>query len=769
MERDLYPEYDASNPDHDPQRTAETPRSGKTQRFPRAPSPHPLKGSVTSRLARISRETMDRRRSESLVTDKSSPSKTILEALADAIRAPTSLFYKENKQTTKLEDEEALTQNPPSTGKTSPKKSVRFRSGNTVMDTEAKSSPIDIPTMTPSLPPVQLAQTPILQAFKRLQDPIPTARPQPGHVLRCSADFRQALAATKASDILGGLDDKALTEFPTPQPTRPGSITAADNPFDDPPEEIDPEISLLLLRGYDDGFRRRKSSSCPSSPEVAIEKGFPSNEDETPKAPLPTLLTSPGHSAEEGNQGEPFPHLEEVSTIELEETDGSTDSHLDQHKDRERQSACEKTDPRLCPDKNGQALWGVDEHEMESEKSSPPAFFSDSSPLFKPGEAEMVSPSRVEQGSPTLAQRNKLLDPRTVSASSSSLSLTSMALNKFRPTPSPELITLPSSARPSGRNCQLKYTDQYGWCPFDDYQFAYAAKAALELSQTAFVEKTFQEGGLWEFWNQAKLPCDTAPTRDTKGLCSWEIDDLLNSIRQEPTLPEPVTCMIVEDFKSVLARYFGSHDFAARPEQAQEKFDTSSVVQGVPFSRDDKSFGLFPPPGDQCNDPAGGDMNDALDCILNDATNLGHGDLSCSAVVEEEERCEKEPRVLENLERRRIRAVEEENDSTFVKRLGTMSLECGVAGSALRFGNDKENCLRISEEDEYDTETELAPELVDELVLFRRHPVRTLTTDSKWSIRSKRNRDESRETAETTSTISREPTDEDEQYCQGIV
>ncbi len=363
----------------------------------------------------------------------------------------------------------------------------------------------------------------------------------------------------------------------------------------------------------------------------------------------------------------------------------------------------------------------------------------------------------------TAARCDKVLDPRTVSASS-------VALDKPRRTPSPAFIPLPSSARPAGRTRQLAYTDQYGWCPFDDYQFVYAAKAALELSQTAFGEMMSQEGGLWEFWNQAKLPYDTAPTWDTKGLCLWEIDDLLNSIRQQSTLPEPVTCMIVEDFKSVIARYyFRSHGHADRRDETEEDFDTSSVFQGESFSRDDKSFGVFPPPSTQIfDDPPGGDMNGAVDCMLDDATNLAHSDLSCSSLANEE-KCEKVAKVLENFERQRLRDTEEESDSTFVKRLGTMNLECSVVDSAFPSANDKEKCLRISEE-EYETETESAPELVEEVELFRGRPVRAITTESKWSTRSKRNRDESGQTAETiSSTNSPEPVDEDEKYCQGIV
>ena len=362
----------------------------------------------------------------------------------------------------------------------------------------------------------------------------------------------------------------------------------------------------------------------------------------------------------------------------------------------------------------------------------------------------------------TAARCDKVLDPRTVSASS-------VAVDKPRRTPSPAFIPLPSSARPAGRTRQLAYTDQYGWCPFDDYQFVYAAKAALELSQTAFGEMMSQEGGLWEFWNQAKLPYDTAPTWDTKGLCLWEIDDLLNSIRQQSTLPEPVTCMIVEDFKSVIARYyFRSHGYVDRQEQIEEDFDTSSVFQGEPFSHDDKSFGLFPPPSAQFDEPLGGDMDDAVDCMLDDVTNLAHGDLSCSSLANEEKR-EKVAKVLENFDRKRLRDLEGESNSTFVKRLGTMNLECSVAGPAFRSGNDEAKCLRISQKEEYETETKSAPELVEDVELFRRRPVRAIATESKWSARSKRNRDESSETAETTSTHSPEPTDEDEKYCQGIV
>ncbi|KIW92278.1 uncharacterized protein Z519_07262 [Cladophialophora bantiana CBS 173.52] len=284
FEQELYSVYDASNPEHDPFKAGQNPSaSDKSKRYYRTPSPHPLKMSATSsssRLPKLSRGTPGSRYSDSSQTGP--PPKTFLEALADAIRAPTSLFYKENTSNSKTEDANISTNKALSPGRSvSPKKSVRFKPGKSIIESEPRSSPIDIPRPTPALPPVQLATTPLLQCFGNDHPHlIPTGRPPQPQVLDSTINFRQAMAAAQSSITENDLQDvlsvgSPLSERPLPLPRATGPT---ENPFKDPKDEHDMEVKRRMLREYDNQFSSKGIESCRPA-DILIEKRFVANDE----------------------------------------------------------------------------------------------------------------------------------------------------------------------------------------------------------------------------------------------------------------------------------------------------------------------------------------------------------------------------------------------------------------------------------------------------------------------------------------------------------
>ncbi|EXJ74432.1 uncharacterized protein A1O5_02728 [Cladophialophora psammophila CBS 110553] len=284
FEQELYSAYDTLNPDHDPFRAGRDPSaSDKSKRYYRTPSPHPLKMSATSslsRLSKLSRGTPGSRYSDSSQTG--SPPKTFLEVLADAIRAPTSLFYKENKSNSKTEDANICTNKPPSPARSiSPKKSVRFKPGKSIIESEPRSSPIDIPRPTPSLPPVQLATTPLLQCFGNDHPHlIPTGRPPQPQVLDSTINFRQAMAAAQSSITEDDLQDvlsvgTPLSELPLPLPR---ATVPMENSSTDLKAEHDMEIKRHMLREYDNQFSSKGLEPCRPA-DILIENRFVANDE----------------------------------------------------------------------------------------------------------------------------------------------------------------------------------------------------------------------------------------------------------------------------------------------------------------------------------------------------------------------------------------------------------------------------------------------------------------------------------------------------------
>ncbi|KIW65055.1 hypothetical protein PV04_07342 [Phialophora macrospora] len=198
----------------------------------RTPSPHPAKGSLAHSSSRLT---------------KSEPPRTFLETLADAIRAPTSMFYKDKRHKSSEDDAPLVSAkvgsrvNTPSPTKSlSSKKSVRFKPGQSVIDVEPRAGPIDIPNSTPALPPMQLATTPLLQCFVRdHREMIPSGRPRSPPVLSSTIKFQQAMAEAQ------GLIENSIHSIPplgSPLSEIASPPLAAseplENPFEDPNEEL---------------------------------------------------------------------------------------------------------------------------------------------------------------------------------------------------------------------------------------------------------------------------------------------------------------------------------------------------------------------------------------------------------------------------------------------------------------------------------------------------------------------------------------------------
>lgn len=391
IEGDLYPKYDALNPDHDPQRAIDASSVDKPKQFRRPPSPHPLKISGLSLMSKASHANSDKKSSESSSSDKSSPPKTFLGAI-------TALFYKENREPAKTQDEDPVIQVHISPGKKSPKKSVRFRPENTVIDTETRSSPIDIPKQPPLLPPIDLTRTPIMTAMRRLQDTIPTGRPQPTHVLRNSADFRHARETTKASDILPNMSKKPLTEIlpsqagPTvlPRAVNP-PVEPPVNPFDDPPEEIDPEISRIVRDQYGAGYHRRLSS-LSSCLEIASGQGVFGTGSKAQMFEGEDTRGTAHISEKKEDAFECFPTMK-LSASSEKACAGKT-SPNDEKPFRKLRLAQEDKLPTTHPDLTGQDVWNPQPYDADSDLD-PPDVFSDSSSTSSGDVLTMVVPKRT--------------------------------------------------------------------------------------------------------------------------------------------------------------------------------------------------------------------------------------------------------------------------------------------------------------------------------------------------------------------------------------
>lgn len=240
-------------------------RSSLAEAACQPPSPHLTKVSAVSSLSKL---------------PKLKSSKSFLETLADVIRAPAALFYKEKKKSKdgghlvgnqvdpsqyNIQADAGNGSRPASPTKSlNSKKSVRFKPGKSIIKDEPRSSPIDIPKPAPSLPPVQLATTPMLLllgedtgmpdmiptgwASQDMPHMIPTGRPRSPPVLRSSITYRLAKAEAQeyAEDKVRSIN---APESPAPEAIKSSIARVApiDNPFEDPKCEPESAFSKRTL------------------------------------------------------------------------------------------------------------------------------------------------------------------------------------------------------------------------------------------------------------------------------------------------------------------------------------------------------------------------------------------------------------------------------------------------------------------------------------------------------------------------------------------
>lgn len=139
------------------------------------------------------------------------------------------------------------------------------------------------------------------------------------------------------------------------------------------------------------------------------------------------------------------------------------------------------------------------------------------------------------------------------------------------------------------------YRDQYGWSPFDERHFAFAALAFIESSGKDIRQLICQHGGFGQFWHWCGLPHGTAPFEDTRGLEPWEIDQVLNTVHDQDRVPRSIVREMVEDFRSrIQSALVRNHTplrkrasfFAPipehRPEETGETLDDSLFTEEEP-------------------------------------------------------------------------------------------------------------------------------------------------------------------------------------------
>ncbi|EHY59543.1 hypothetical protein HRR83_001180 [Exophiala dermatitidis] len=653
LEGELYPTYDASDHDNEPHRASRPPSAEKPRRFRRAPSPHPLKGSKTStssRLPKKNRNMLNRARSHSSLTD-SSPTKSFLHTLADALKTPTALFSNNYKHRSSFDTDDTSENSPIHSGESSPRKSVRFRPGTSIIGLQPKSAPIDIPKTTPALPPVRLATTPLQQCLKGDQsDLVPTARPTETPILKSSATFRQAIATTDPVDILKDFqgnerisDPADIMGLPTPFP---GTIVAIDNPFEDPIDLDDPELIRNMLQEYDGSFTSRTPQSRQHQESFGdynvpsletSNQGASDSTSEDIKQECNGRLVCPDVEPRQTKQATLASVTAEESDLHtrdgtgLEETpassaagisQGAVPCHSTQEQGKESKIGVlartniheEGTGSRSSMSSesvtstHGGVTWTAELALRKHRRDETTELGTTTSGLQDPqkmssgiAQSAVVNPRTDD----LLAKSEKLYPPRAEAPcfhpAEELAKLSDTGIERF--TPSPCSVALPISVQPESRHVPREYSDQFGWSPFDDYEFQFATLAFIDDSEDEFRHLVCQRGGLWIFWHWCDLPQETAPSQRTRGLVSWEIDDILCIVRQQNRVPRSVYSDMIEAFKYRTRLAFVGKQASLgetvplrtsisthESEDTEESFDNGSMTHELEAVVDDEGY-----------------------------------------------------------------------------------------------------------------------------------------------------------------------------------
>ena len=214
-------------------------------------------------------------------------SKTFLEKVASAVLAPTALFYKEKRQESVEDDAPLIEKNADTSPIKTPgsKKSVRFKPGKSIIDEQLRSAPIDIPQPAPTLPPMNLATTPLLKCFGR-DNPglIPTGRPRVTPVLHSSPAFRHAMAEAQA--YIGDADVPYFPPLGSPLSEHASPVSASNravqNPFDDPQNEELTNLGPIMSRTH---VQRRANESADQGDFTSSAESSPDNRKKPQESP----------------------------------------------------------------------------------------------------------------------------------------------------------------------------------------------------------------------------------------------------------------------------------------------------------------------------------------------------------------------------------------------------------------------------------------------------------------------------------------------------
>lgn len=313
---------------------------------------------------------------------------------------------------------------------------------------------------------------------------------------------------------------------------------------------------------------------------------------------------------------------------------------------------------------------------------------------------------------------------------------------------------------PTIRSLSRPYSDQYGWIPFDEYQFVYAARVALDIWEDDFRAILATEGGFRRFWDSCDLPRWSAPSKDTKALSLWEIDDLLNSINEYPLLPEPVPSLMYGDFKSRITR--SSVERAQgqrvlpqyRPDEVTEESvctEAESSLLSTSEFRDD--------PEHDADDSSG-------------SSSLLSVDAPSVPAITTEERMANVAKVLHNFRPREVKRLETDETDIIERGLETMSMYSKSAEPAFEVGGPTEEVFLKAAKGESEPAQNGLAVGSDPACCSCSICARTIEELQSSKLTRHEKRDERDSTESELSRCcgdSSEDSDGDEKHCQGIV
>ena len=348
-------------------------------------------------------------------------------------------------------------------------------------------------------------------------------------------------------------------------------------------------------------------------------------------------------------------------------------------------------------------------------------------------------------------------------------------MSGMQSTPSPASTPLPLSSRPSA--FREEYADQHGWSPFDEGNFVYAARAALDNTEDYFRQLMSKRGGLWEFWNKFGLPFQSAPRKDTRGLTLWEIDDVLNSIGQQASLPEPVRSRLIDHFKSrvvpssskLLPRISAEQQSHHGPQEIPRGEDMDEAFDDSLLTRDGAS--AFDDEGSSARaglssgaEGIGSESEESTDCCNSPiATAAKYGPMT------EKEKMAKVSKILQNLKSKKSRISNPAEDNDIETIQTSAIIDSGAREQQVELeGGDMKHLPRPGVESQpgHHLFHQQTTQLLDGSVMLRQ---RGPKVGVNWPPSSTLVAACSTETTASCSAAPNDSMDEDERYCQGIV